>query len=439
MPRKRIPPSERISKEILDIMQHLGEHTSNQKLLGQLMQLSMRKLVQELLEQEVQDHIGKAYYQQGNGRTGYRNGYKSAHLKTAENKLHIEKPQVADSLMPFKSSFWPRIKGNTEQLEKIAVEMYARGCSTRDIEKLLKDENGNILLSKSAVSQLNARLWEEYEAFCKIDLSGYDIVYIFCDAVYESLRLHKSRKEGILVIWGILSSGTKVLLNMQLGNKESHDDWLGAFRDLKKRGLPDPVLGATDGAPGLIQAFEQVFPKTLRQRCLVHKKNNILNKVPQDVASEVKIYLNNVYFASSEKSAQEQAQIFKNKFVPFYPSAIKCFEDDFEACIQLIKCPARHRRFISSTNLAERSFAEQKRRSKVIPRFFDEKSGLKLAFASLIRAAQTWKKLRISFDDQIKLVELRHKLGQKAEKEQSMPKNQRILQTKENFSSKNKT
>lgn len=401
------------------------------------MQLSMRKLVQELLEKEVAEHIGKTYYEHGTARGGYRNGYKPAHLKTAENKLLIEKPQVADSSEGFHSELWPSIKGNTEQLERIAVEMYARGCSTRDIEELLKDENGTILLSKSAISQLNTRLWEEYETFCKSDLSDYDIVYIFCDAIYESLRLHKSRKEGILVIWGILSSGTKVLLGMQLGNKESFADWLEAFRDLRKRGLKDPVLGTTDGAPGLIQAFEQVFPKTLRQRCLVHKKRNIINKVPSEIASEVKIYLNSVYFASNEKSAREQAQIFRDKFGPLYPSAVKCFDEDFDACIQHLKCPARHRKFINSTNLAERSFLEQKRRSKVIPRFFDEKSGLKLAFASLIRASQNWRKLNITFDDQIKLMELRHKLGQKAEKEQSVPKRLRMPQ--ENFSSKNKT
>jgi len=439
MPKKRIPPSERISKEILDIMQNLSEHTSNQKLLGQLMHLSMRKLVQELLEKEVFEHIGKGYYEHGVQRTGYRNGYKDAHLRTAEKKLLIERPQVADSAESFNSGLWPHIKGNTEQLEKIAVEMYARGCSTKDIEELLKDENGNILLSKSAVSQLNIRLWEEYETFCKADLSDYDILYIFCDAVYESLRLHKSRKEGILVVWGILSTGTKVLLSMQLGNKESFDDWLETFRDLRRRGLKDPVLGTTDGAPGLIQAFEQIFSKSLRQRCLVHKKKNIINKVPSEIASEVKIYLNNVYFASNEKSAREQAQVLKDKFGPLYPSALKCFNEDFDACIQHLKCPARHRKFINSTNLAERSFLEQKRRSKVIPRFFDEKSGLKLAFASLIRASQSWRKLSITFDDQMKLMELRHKLGQKAEKEHLISKNQKMLQAKEKISSKNKS
>ena len=440
MPKKRIPPSKEVSKEIMEIMENLNPEGSNKNLLGKFVELSLRKLVQELLEEEVQKHIGKAYYEHGPSRGGYRNGYKPGHLKIAEDKICIEKPQVSDSPEPFNSLVWPHIKGRSEQLEKIVVEMYARGCSTRDIEELLKDKDGNILLSKSAISRLNERLWEEYEEFCKADLSDYDVVYIFSDAVYESLRLHKSRKEGILVVWAILSSGAKVLLTMQLGNKESYEDWLGVFRDLKKRGLKSPVLGTSDGSPGLIQAFEQAFPKTLRQRCLVHKKRNILNKVPSDSIPEVKLYLNSVYFAPDKEAAKERARAFRDKFTTFFPSAVKSFDDDLDACLVHLECPARHRRFIASTNLIERSFGEEKRRSKVIPRFFDEKSGLKLAFASLIRASQGWSRIKITFDNQVKIMELRHRLGHKAEKEQIITKrNSRMPQPMKNFSRKNGT
>ena len=432
MPNKRIPPSERLSKEIMELISNINQHNNPQETFGKIVHLGIRKLVQELLEKEIQEHIGQAYYEQGS-RDGYRNGYKPDDIKTAESLLAIEKPQITANEIPFKSKLWPVIKGKTEQLEKIAVEMYARGCSTRDIEDLLKDEKGRILLSKSAVSKLNERLWEEYEAFCKTDLSDYDILYIFCDAVYESLRLHKSRKEGILVVWGILSSGQKVLLSMKLGNKESYDDWCQIFRDLKKRGLKAPVLGTSDGAPGLIQAFEEAFSKTLRQRCLVHKKLNIVNKVPQEAISEVKIYLNAVYYAADIDMARQAAEVFRNKFGMKYPSAVECFNDDLDACLNHLKCPAKHRKTISTTNLVERSFGEEKRRSKVIPRFFDEKSGLKLAFASLIRASQRWNKLRITFDEQVQLMELRHKLGQKAIKERTFIKNQRKPQIKEAF------
>lgn len=414
----------------MDIIQGLNNNGNNQKILGQLAELGIRKVVQELLEKEVEQHIGIAYYEQGDERSGYRNGYKPAHLKTAEKKILIEKPQVSDSPEPFKSSIWSHIKGHTPQLEKIAVEMYARGCSTRDIEELLKDEHGRILLSKSAISQLNETLWKEYESFCKADLSHYDIVYIFCDAVYESLRLHKSHKEGILVVWGILSSGTKVLLSMKLGNKESFDDWLEVFRDLRKRGLRDPVLGTTDGAPGLIQAFEQTFPKTLRQRCLVHKKRNILNKVPSESVPEVKIFLNSVYYAPDKETAMTLAQAFRDKFGNCYPSAVKSFDEDLDACLSHLQCPAKHRKSITSTNLAERSFLEEKRRSKVIPRFFDEKSGLKLAFASLIRASQGWSRLNITFDEQVLIMELREKLGQKSKYIESSTNSQRAIRRK---------
>ncbi len=430
MPKKRIPPSEHLSKNILELVQNLSSNGNNQELLSKLMQLSMRKTIQEILEQEVSDHIGKGYYEQGQNRNGHRNGYKTAHIRTTENKLLIEKPQVDDPSAPFRSNVWKTIKGNTERLEKIVVEMYARGCSTRDIEALLKDEYGNILLSKSAISQLNSRLWQEYESFCKTDLSGYDVVYIFCDAVYESLRLHKSPKEGILVVWGILSSGVKILLSMELGNKESYDDWLQVYRNLKKRRCNDPVLGTSDGAPGLIKAFEEAFPKTLRQRCLVHKKRNILNKVPQEAVSEVKIYLNAVYFATDKQSAYAQAKAFRDRFDRLYPSAVASFDDDLDACLAYMECPVTHRRYITSTNLAERAFEEEKRRSNTIPRFFEEKSGLKLIFASLIRASQTWKKIRFTFDEQIKILELRHKLGHKAKKEQYIKNPKRISHAK---------
>jgi transposase-like protein len=427
MPAVRIPPSERISKEIMELIQNLTEHGNNQKLLGQLMQLSMRKLVQELLEKEVKEYLGRSYYEHGEKGKGYRNGYKPAHLKTAEDRLLVQKPQVADSPETFNSQLWSHIKGRTEQLERIAVEMYVRGCSTRDIEELLKDESGHLLLSKSAVSQLNQRLWDEYEAFCQTDLSSHEVLYLFSDAVYESLRLQKSRKEGILVVWGILSNGSKVLLNMRLGNKESGDDWREVFRDLKKRGLKDPILGTTDGAPGLIQAFEEVFSQSLRQRCLVHKKRNILNQIPSEAVAEVKFHLNSVYFAVDEKSALREAQVFRDRFAHLYPSAVKSFEDDLEACLSHLKCPPRHRRFITSTNLVERSFLEEKRRSKVIPRFFDEKSGLKLVFATLIRAAQRWRRLTITFDEEIKLLELREKLNRKAKGYRTTSINPRIL------------
>ena len=182
--------------------------------------------------------------------------------------------------------------------------------------------------------------------------------------------------------------------------------------------MNDPVLGTTDGAPGMTKALDQVFSKTLRQRCLFHKKGNILSKVPSVVISEMKIDLNAVYYAPDQKTARRNAKEFSWKYRPQYPSAVECFEDDLEACLQHLKCPAKHRRRITTTNSLERIFGEENRRSKVIPRYFTEKSGLKLIYATLIR--QRWQKINITFNEQAQIMALRDKLNHKAVKEQAV-------------------
>lgn len=237
MPNKRLPPTKRIDNEIKELRYNLGENAAPQDLFGKLVKLAMRRIVQEILETEVSDFTGRNYYKHSENGRGYRNGYESAALRTAEGHLDILRPQVRNAAVPFESQAWPHMKKNTQALERMAVEMYVNGCSTRDIEELLKDGQGRILLSKSGVSRLNETLWAEYQKFCRQDLSGYDVAYLFIDAVYEPLRMFKTRSEAILVIWGILTSGAKMLLSIRHGNKESYENCREIFRDLRKRGM----------------------------------------------------------------------------------------------------------------------------------------------------------------------------------------------------------
>ena len=178
MPNKRIPPTAKIDNEINKLKYSLGEDEKPKDVLGKLVDLGMRRIIQEILEKEVQEYIGQAYYKHGETRNGHRNGYENSDLKTAEGRLTIERPQVRGGEAPFESNTWNNLKKKTEQLEKMAVEMYVRGCSTRDIEDLLRDEQGRILLSKSTVSELNEVLWKEYEEFCRRDLKELDVSMI---------------------------------------------------------------------------------------------------------------------------------------------------------------------------------------------------------------------------------------------------------------------
>jgi len=386
---------------------------SNSTFIGAFITRAIQRFVTEALEEEITDFLGRDYYQRRSSNdplTGYRNGYETGRLKTAEGAIAVERPQVRDTEEPFQSRLWQLLKQRTPALENLIIESYVRGLSTRDVEDLFSDAEGHSLISKEGVSELTDQLWDDYQAFCQRDLSVFDIEYLFVDAVFESMRLQIGLKEAVLVAWAITRNGQRALIHMALGNKESYDCWIDFFRNMISRGLNVPVLITSDGAPGLIKAIEEAFPKSLRQRCLVHKKRNILAKLPEDAQSEIRAYLDGIWFAPTYDKGKQAAQEFVKRFEPLYPSAIASFKDDMEASLQHLKCPATHRKAIRTTNLLERAFGEQKRRTKVIPRFFTEKSCLKLAFATLIRASYRWRKVPMTVKEQLELIQLRKHL-----------------------------
>ena len=184
---KKVPPSEKLRKEIEGILS--GQVSEDEDVLGLLIERSLKMVFQRILEQEVGDYLGRDYYERGTGnRKGHRNGYEPKRLKTAEGEVMLEAPQLRNTEESYRSEFLSKIDTLSPQLKRLVVEMYARGLSTRDIEEALKDaETGKLLVSKDGVSELTEELWEEYQRFSERDLSGYDVVYLFADGVFESL------------------------------------------------------------------------------------------------------------------------------------------------------------------------------------------------------------------------------------------------------------
>src|SRR5438094_2765587 len=256
--------------------------------------------------------------------------------------------------------------------------MYARGLSVRDIEAAFRDARGASVLSRTAVSQVTERLWQEYEAFASRDLSEFALAYFFVDGVAE--RLHAGLpREAVLCAWGITEDGRKVLLHLAPGTKEDTASCTAFFEDLKRRGLADPLLAVTDGAPGLIRAVETCFPRALRQRCLVHRMRNLRSKAPESQWPEIALRARGCYEAASPALAA----VLRDDFVAAYerdlPAVVQCFRDDFDACIAHLCFPLRHRRVVRTTNLLERLFLEERRRTKIIPHAFGERPVLAAA------------------------------------------------------------
>jgi len=407
---KRIAPSEQIEQDLQEFLQ--GGMYGSQQPVSELVKLGAQLIVQKALEQEVGDQLERdRYKRRQEGQQGLRNGYEPGRIRSAEGEIALQVPQVRGTQEPYRSKLMDFLRGNSDVLEYLVVQMYTRGLSTRDVEEAFRDPySGELLLGRSAVSELTDSLWEDYQAFCERDLSVFEVEYVFLDAVYESLRELAGLKEAVLVAWGICRDGRKVLLHMGLGNKESLDAWREFIRDMVSRGLRAPTLVTSDGAPGLIAAIEEIWPHSLRQRCLVHKKRNILDKVPDSARQEVKKGLNAIYDAPNREVADVVITDFIKRYGKVYPSAITCFQNDLEACLAFLKCPAIHHNRIRTTNLLERAFLEQRRRTKTIPRFFDERSCLKLVFATLWQASERWQNVKMSEIECKQLDHLRREL-----------------------------
>jgi putative transposase len=261
---ERIPASERTREKLKALMEGRSEVEDGR---SELVRLAARLIIEEALEGEARDVLGRGYYARGAAPgAGYRNGYRTGRVRSAEGAIDYSAPQIADRSEPFRSHVREAVRGGTEELEALAVEMYARGLSTRDIEALFADRDGHSLLSRTAVSEITERLWAEYEAFATRDLAEFEITYLFVDGIAERLHLGQPR-EAVLAAWGILADGKKALLHLAPGTKEDTASCKEFFHDMRRRGLPDPLLVASDGAPGLIRAIEECLPRSVRQRC----------------------------------------------------------------------------------------------------------------------------------------------------------------------------
>ena len=379
---------------------------------GDLVRLALRLIVEEALESEVADALGRERYARGEGeKAGYRNGYRTGKVKTAEGAVEYAAPQVRETPEPFVSRVRSALSGRTQALEDLAIELYARGLSTRDIEDAFTDERGRRLLSRAAVSEITERLWAEYEAFSKRDLSEHAIAYLYVDGIAERLRPGQKR-EAVLAAWGIGVDGRKVLLALMAGSKEDVETVRAFFQDLRARGLGDPLLVVSDGAPGIIRAIEECFPRSARQRCLAHRMRNLAIKVSADLWPEFKARVTACYQAPSRAIARELASGIRADYAVVAPSALACFEDDLEACVAHLRLPVTHRRVTRTTNLLERLFGEERRRLKIVPNGFGEKPVLKLMFGALIRAAERWRGLRFTEFELRQLAMLRKELDE---------------------------
>ncbi len=404
---KKITPSERKRQALWSLL--MGEAVIDEGVgcLSDFIKLSVEKTLQDLLEKEQEEFLGRSRYERGCDSGVYRNGYERGRLKTSEGVMEVERPQIRGLSEPYRSEIWRRLSSTSNQLRELVMEMYTLGMSTRDVEHALEKALGGFVLSKSSVSEITEDLTREYESFKVRDLSGFDIAYLFIDTVYEPLRRYGC-KTGVMCCWCYLTNGGKVLLDMTTGNGEGYEESIDFLRGMVKRGLRTPLTVTTDGAGGLIKAIEKMWPKSKRIRCWFHKMQNLQAKVPAAAWSEFKVLVQDIRDAPSFEEGNKRMNKIVDTYRDQFPEACRCLQDDAEASLNHLHLPVRHRLYVRTTNLVERSFAEERRRTKTIPHLWNEKSLVKLVFATLIRISERWSQRQFNQLEQNTIIELRN-------------------------------
>ena len=390
---KKVPPSRRMEQELKQSVFGSGDP------VGEAARRGAQLILQKAMEVEIDEFLGRGRYERNADSTpGLRNGYEPRKVHTAEGTIELQVPQLRGTVEPFESAWLNAIGKRSGRLMELIPMLYVKGMSQRDIEDALTTALGVERTGRNVVSEVCRSLRGSFEAWQERDLSGEGVVYLFLDGIYLNLRPEDKGKVAVLCAYGLRWDGKKVLLHLAVGDKESKECWESFIEDMKRRGLKDPLLAVIDGAAGLRKAVGRKLPNTLIQRCQVHKMRNIINKLPQSARNAMKKRLQAAFTEKTYEDGLTKARAIMADFQEAFPEAMKCLERDLEECLTALKFPYVHRKFIRTTNLLERLFGEGRRRTKVIPRFTSEQSGLSLVYAVLVDASAGWHGLRMRED-----------------------------------------
>ena len=250
--------------------------------LEQMVRGKVREFLQEILEDEVTEFLGGRAKSQrkasvGGEPRGYRNGYgKPRSLTLSGGTVQVRRPRVRDVEERFESLVLPLFARRTKEAGELVLQLYLHGLAEGDFELALRGLLGDgTPLSRSTVRRLRQKWVAEHAEWERRSLEGREIVYAWADGIYVKAGLEKD-KAALLVVIGAMADGTKEVLAVCPGFRESAESWAAVLRGLKARGLGVPKLLVADGNLGIWAAARQVWPESAEQRCWNHKIVNVL-------------------------------------------------------------------------------------------------------------------------------------------------------------------
>lgn len=368
--------------------------------LDDLVREGARKMLQEAIEGEVTEYLGRhRAATDGSGRRlVVRNGYlPERDLITGAGPVRIRQPRVRDQRegCRFTSQILPPFLRRVPSVDALIPLLYLKGVSTGDFSEALEAILGPNAagLSPTNIVRLKAGWQKDYEAWSRRDLSDKRYVYWWADGIYFNVRL-ESNRPCMLVLMGALADGSKELVALWDGERESKASWLQVLRELQRRGLKHaPKLAVGDGALGFWAALEEVFPDVREQRCWVHKTANVLDKLPKREQPDAKKLIHEMYLSSTRADAKKAYRDFVRQYQAKHPKAVECLAKDEDVLFTFYDFPAEHWLHLRTTNPIESTFATVRHRARQTKGCGSRLATLTMVFKLSREAERHWRRL----------------------------------------------
>jgi putative transposase len=366
--------------------------------LEEIARRGAQRMLKMALELEVEEYIAQ-FAKEGSKKRVVRNGYlPEREVQTGIGSIKVKKPRVVDRDKGerFNSCILPRYVRRAPSLDGLIPALYLHGISSSDFGDALAPILGEGVkgLSSTNILRLKEEWIKEYTEWSKRRLEGKRYVYIWADGVYFNVRLSKERP-CLLVIIGAMSDGSKEVIALVDGQRESKIAWQELLLSLKSRGLTEaPELAIGDGALGFWAALREEFPQTRAQRCWVHKTANILDKMPKAVQRGAKQKIHEMYMAPTKKDALEAYAEFIRLYEAKYERACLCLQKDKETLFEFHDFPAMHWKHIRTTNPIESTFATMRHRTRQTKGCGSTSATLSMVYKLAMKAQRGWNKLR---------------------------------------------
>jgi transposase-like protein len=397
----RVRSAGREGTPVLSVVNEDGS-TATGSLIDEIVREGARRMLAAALEAEVDQYIAElaAERDERGHRLVVRNGHhRPRTVTTAAGPVEVRAPRVNDRRVDeatgerqrFSSKILPPWCRKSPKISEVLPLLYLHGLSSGDFVPALEQFLGSAAgLSAATVNRLTKQWQDDHTAFQNRDLSGTDYVYVWADGVHPKVRLGQAHS-CVLVLMGVRLDGTKELIALAEGLRESTESWADLLRDCRRRGMRDPALVVGDGAMGLWRALAEVFPQARHQRCWVHKTRNVMNTLPKSTQPGAKKALQEIYNAEDRTHAEKAARAFEKTYGAKWPKAVKKITDDLDELLAFYDFPAEHWIHLRTTNPIESTFSTIRLRTKVTRGAGSPAAALAMVFKLAEAAQARWR------------------------------------------------